>query len=173
MYCSSCGSKLNEGASFCQYCGNKQGGTVSNVAPNSNQEYESNQNGYPESNISNNTQTIGNDDELVRVYIGNNYDKIINSKFSAPTFFLGTLYLLYRKLWIPAGIAFGIIIVLGWFLYEATVLVSIGFFVLAFNFKKIYLDQVNKDIADIKKSNPNLSNDALKDLVAKKGGTLF
>ena len=42
----------------------------------------------------------GKDEDYLRIFIDNNYDKIINKKFNFAALFLGDFYLVYRKLYL-------------------------------------------------------------------------
>ena len=46
------------------------------------------------------------DEELLRYFVGNNYDKITKRPFNFAGFFLGTLYMFYRKMFLYALILF-------------------------------------------------------------------
>ena len=58
-----------------------------------------------------NTMINIDDDSLIKLFIGNNYNKIVSLKFSFPTFFFGPLYLLYRKQYL-VSLAWTILIIL-------------------------------------------------------------
>ena len=125
-----------------------------------------NQNLMVDNNNQVNNQSVNNDinsnvdEELVRVYVGEKYDKIKNSSFSLPTFFLGSLYLFYRKMYLY-----------GWLMMLLGPLSFIGFIILAIKFKDVYLKDVSKKVNKIKLKNSNLSNEELKNICSKKGGT--
>lgn len=125
-----------------------------------------NQNLMVDNNNQVNNQSINNDinsnvdEELVRAYVGEKYDKIKNSSFSLPTFFLGSLYLFYRKMYLY-----------GWLMMLLGPLAFIGFIILAIKFKDVYLKDVSKKVNKIKLKNSNLSNEELKNICSKKGGT--
>ena len=79
--CPNCGSNLKDGDKFCRKCGTKV-------------ELRNNDLKTLIKNIS------ISDDDLINAYIGKNADKLKNGTFSANTFFLGSLYVLYRKMWL-------------------------------------------------------------------------
>lgn len=112
--------------------------------------------------IVDNNQSIDNNDnnELVRAYVGEKYDKIKNSSFSLSTFFLGSLYLFYRKMYLY-----------GWLMMLLGPLAFIGYIILAITFKDVYFKHVNKKVNKIKLKNNNLSIEELKNICSKKGGT--
>ena len=125
-----------------------------------------NQNLMVDNNNQVNNQSVNNDinsnvdEELVRAYVGEKYDKIKNSSFSLPTFFLGSLYLFYRKMYLY-----------GWLMMLLGPLSFIGFIIFAIKFKDVYLKDVSKKVNKIKLKNSNLSNEELKNICSKKGGT--
>lgn len=47
-----------------------------------------------------------NDEKLLKTYIGKNYEKIIEKKFSLPAFFLGEIYFVYRKMYLKGFLYF-------------------------------------------------------------------
>ena len=122
------------------------------------------------SNISSTSVSQGGDDELLKVFIGNNYDKITTRPFNFAGFFFTTLYMFYRKMF-----GYGLLV----FLLNLIVLNVINNFVvtLAFNVavgllvNKIYLSYAKKKIAVIKASNSQKSMEELKSICSTKGGT--
>lgn len=133
-------------------------------------------------NINNNIPTQQNftvfnqveDDELLRAFIGNNYDKITTRPFNIAGFFFTTFYMFYRKM-------FGYALLV--FLLHLVVLNVINNFIviIAFNVvvglvvgllvNKIYLSYAKKKIAIIKVSNQQKSTEELKSICVSKGGT--
>lgn len=111
-------------------------------------------------NVQDNNINSNVDEELVRFYVGEKYDKIKNSSFSIPTFFLGSLYLFYRKMYLY-----------GWLMMLLGPLAFVGYIIFAIKFKDIYIKHVNKKVNKIKLKNSNLSNEELKNICSKKGGT--
>ena len=77
MYCPNCGKEMNDNDKFCGNCGNNIAGGVN-----------------PSQNTSNNSFE---EEELLKAYVGNNYESIANGGFNIAAFFLGGIYLLYRK----------------------------------------------------------------------------
>ena len=122
------------------------------------------------SNISSTSVNQGGDDELLKAFIGNNYDKITTRPFNFAGFFFTTLYMFYRKM-------FGYALLV--FLLNFIVLNVINNFVvtLAFNVvvgllvNKIYLSYAKKKITVIKTSNSQKSIEELKSICSAKGGT--
>ena len=122
------------------------------------------------SNISSTSVNQGGDDELLKAFIGNNYDKITTRPFNFAGFFFTTLYMFYRKMF-----GYGLLV----FLLNFIVLNVINNFVvtLAFNVvvgllvNKIYLSYAKKKITVIKTSNSQKSIEELKSICSTKGGT--
>lgn len=124
--------------------------------------------------ISSNNQNIEsnqiNDEELLRVFIGKNYEKITTRPFNFAGFFFTSFYMFYRKIFGYALIVFllnlVVLNIVNNFLVTIAFGVLVGFFV-----NKIYLSYAKKKIAIIKASNPQKSFEELKTLCANKGGT--
>lgn len=122
------------------------------------------------SNISSTSVSQGGDDELLKVFIGNNYEKITTRAFNFAGFFFTTFYMFYRKMF-----GYGLLV----FLLNLIVLNVINNFVvtLAFNVavgllvNKIYLSYAKKKITVIKASNSQKSMEELKSICSTKGGT--
>ncbi len=122
------------------------------------------------SNISSTSVNQGGDDELLKAFIGNNYDKITTRPFNFAGFFFTTLYMFYRKMF-----GYGLLV----FLLNFIVLNVINNFIvtLAFNVavgllvNKIYLSYATNKIAVIKTSNSQKSIEELKSICSTKGGT--
>ena len=135
---------------------------------------QNNVNSQINNNVSSNSSSTsvnqGGDDELLKAFIGNNYDKITTRPFNFAGFFFTTLYMFYRKM-------FGYALLV--FLLNFIVLNLINNFVvtLAFNVvvgllvNKIYLSYAKKKITVIKTSNSQKSIEELKSICSAKGGT--
>src|SRR5699024_1096529 len=95
---------------------------------------------------------IMQDEKYIEAYIGKNYNKIMNSAFSWPTFLVSIIYFLYRKLWLYALIYY-IISFLITLIFDSifnmptiTSLISIIYsFIVAMKFKDLYLYKINRD----------------------------
>lgn len=156
MYCSKCGSKIEEHANFCKGCGS----SLASNKPSYNYDYGS-------SYIS--------EEDLKKAYVGNNYDSIKNGKFSIPMFFFGAYYLFYRKMWLYAFLWIAMIIGINVssLVYHDNyfgfipIILSI---IMAFNFNKLYLRIVDKRVDAIKQKNLNKSNQEILEQCRKKGG---
>ena len=91
------------------------------------------------------------DEGLLRIYIGPNCDKIMSGKFSIPAFFLGPLYITYRKMWI-LSIIYLLEILLQFKLNSLICLIIplITNIILAFTFNKLYMGSCMNKIRIIK-----------------------
>ena len=118
---------------------------------------------------------IMQDEKYIEAYIGKNYDKIMNSSFSWPTFLISIIYFFYRKLWLYAIIyyiiSFIITLIFDTIFKMPTItsLISVIYsFIVAKKFKDLYLYKINRDIKKIRMS----TNDEKEILekIKKKGG---
>ena len=118
---------------------------------------------------------IMQDEKYIEAYIGKNYDKIMNSSFSWPTFLVSIIYFLYRKLWLYALIYY-IINFLITLIFDSifnmptiTSLISVIYsFIVAKKFKDLYLYKINRDIKRIRMSTNN--EEEILEKIKKKGG---
>lgn len=105
---------------------------------------------------------------LVNAFIDKNCDKIKNGKFNIGAFFLGSLYLFYRKMYLYAILLMALEI-------GTTLLFPIGGLLvnilLAIFINKIYVSFSNKKVNNIIAKNPNLSQNELIEICKKQGGT--
>ena len=129
-----------------------------------------NQNFYANNNM--NINDIEVDDELLSAYIGPNASKIMNQGISWPTFWLGILYTLYRKMWFLSFILFVISLVAAIFLPSLSKVITLGLGIFIFAlFNKIYVNHAREDIKKIIIQNPNASRSDLIRKCQAKGGT--
>lgn len=151
MYCKHCGNQITPNANFCTRCG------------------------QPVENSSTGTtlkESLTNEDYL-KAYIGNNYEKIIKRNGSLWTFLFGYSYLLYRKMWASALLLMLFYILLynnleANLAYLCHQLVSL---ILTFSFKTLYVQRSQKKIEQIKVRNSEKTNEEILEICKKKGGT--
>ena len=120
------------------------------------------------------------DEELLRIYIGNNYEKIINDRFNLAAFLGNAIYLCYRKMMsYGLGLAL-IIIILNQLIQRNNLLLNIiitliitlilstisGLFI-----NKIYIKDSKKRIKLIKEKYKDKDFTELKGICATAGGT--
>ncbi len=118
---------------------------------------------------------IMQDEKYIKAYIGKNYDKIMNSTFSWPTFLISIIYFFYRKLWLYAIIyyiiSFIITLIFDTIFKMPTItsLISVIYsFIVAKKFKDLYLYKINRDIKKIRMSTNN--EEEILEKIKKKGG---
>lgn len=128
------------------------------------------QNDFQINNMINNATSLH--EKLLIAYIGNNYDQIIQKKFSIPALFLSWIYTLYRKIYIPSIIGMVATIFLG-FLPNPIYSIMIFAFVivLGINFNKWYIAYAKKQVNKIISNNQNVSETVLINICKEKGGT--
>ena len=148
MRCPKCNSVISDDINFCNYCGedlHKQNNAVNN--------------------------TINVDEEYLEAYIGKNYDAIKEKGFNIFAFFFTQYYCLYRKqyklFWILVLVSF-----ISLFLGALSTFAAIGIQIyLGMKFNELYINEVEKDIEIIKATNNGKSEEEIKELCRKKGGT--
>ena len=193
--CPNCGSKVNQGEAFCKVCGAKL--PLPQNITNNTQQYQqfTNQNigninqpisyqninnqqenlQQPQNNIYQNNMVYNNDtnDEyLINSYIGKNAEKLKNRGFSINTFFFGSLYILYRKMWLFGFIWLAISIISNMFLPSVSgYIATITNIIASTQFKKYYLKHVEEQVDKIKSENPDKTKEQLMMICSQKGGT--
>ena len=121
-------------------------------------------------NLINNGNTL--DEKLLIAYIGNNYEKIMQKKFSVPALFLSWIYTLYRKVYLPSIIGMIVIIILAFLPPTIYYILTFAFvIVLGIYFNKWYITYAKKQINKIKMNNKNVNENELINICIKKGGT--
>lgn len=172
MYCLRCGTKVDDNVEYCPHCGanireelarydykpkeNPPQKPAINLEPSHEEQFQ-----YSIK------YSFGNEKELIKEYVGKNYDKIKNTKFSLPAFFLGPIYFFYRKLYTYAFIWILVIIMFGFISPIFGLLIQIGFSV---SFSKIYLEDAKRKVIEIQRLNKDLSKEAIIEQCRKKGG---
>ena len=127
-------------------------------------------------NIEANNQV--NDEDLIKAFIGEKYEKLTKKRFNFASFFFSTFNMFYRKMY-----GYGVLVFLLTYIASSIIinitnnmLINIAFIILirsiiGFSTNKIYLSNVKKKVAIIKVNNPQKSIEELKSICAKKGGT--
>lgn len=179
--CPNCGSNLKQGDSFCRVCGTKidipQNNNLNNpqqVQNNYQQQSQNNfNNGMQNNNINNNVVQGGyNDDILLNAFIGENADKLKDESFSWCIFFWGSIYALYRKMWLLGIVWIVVNIVVSFFLPSLSgIIIFVANIFISTQFKKWYINNAKEQIAKIKEENPNQSQEQLIVLCKQNGGT--
>ena len=130
----------------------------------------------PDMMVSSPTSNSISTDDLLKEFVGKNYEKISKRKFNLSALFLGGTYFLYRKM-IMIGILFTLLMVgiqLSMLFINPIITLVLSLilsvvFCLVFN--KMYINNAKKNIEIIKKNNTNKSITDLKKICNKKGGT--
>lgn len=128
------------------------------------------QNGVNGSGVYKEAYEVDRDEELLRAFIGKNYDKITSSKFNFAGFFFTIFYMLYRKMFCFSLGVFFIWGIISEFIDSsiANIILCLcfGFFV-----NKIYLFYANRKIQKIKQKNAQKSFGEIRQICELKGGT--
>lgn len=176
MLCLKCGNEMNENEQICEKCGYNK-----NTNANTDNPFGVKNQGIYNPNAVNKEEAQEKLDhqkqfhELVEIYIGPMYYNFKKGAFSWCAFFLGSLYIAYRKM-----ISISIIVCLinmallfmfkdNFYVYTATTLVF-NFFV-GISFKKIYFDDSMEKVGKIKQENPDKGINQLAQIAKEKGGT--
>ena len=134
----------------------------SNKQENQNQIYTNSTNQY---NLNNNENS-----ELIRAFIGPNYDKITTKQFNFAALFFNHFYIFYRKMFL-----YGFLSIINSLIISTIIKINIInwiiFIAIGFLFNKFYLWYVEEKITKIKAKNPDKTIDELKEICQKKGGT--
>lgn len=121
-------------------------------------------------NINFGTSSEEENKELLKTYIGKNYEKITTKKFNFAGMFFGAFYMFYRKMFGYATIVFLInLIILN--VIKSSLLNLITFLLGGIFVNDIYVKYANKKINNIKSKNLSKNIDELKSICANKGGT--
>lgn len=159
------------------YSKNYSGVTKKGKTHDEQYNYSQNYSNIPSTTYSqkyNNQPQVMSEDSYRLAFIGPNKESIIKSSFSVPALIFGPLYLVYRKM-IGMGILLEIIIL---FLQAnlgndiATYLQIFIHIILAFKFRTIYLNFVNKKVKEIKNNNQNKTTTEIAYECSQKGKTL-
>ena len=123
----------------------------------------------PINNIAKNSNQI-DDEELLKTFIGKNYDKILTNPFNFAGFFFTTFYLFYRKMFLYGIVLFLINLIISIIISNifVTLLIAIIFGAIV---NKIYLNYSKKKIAKIKLKNSGKNIEELTMICSNKGGT--
>lgn len=193
--CPNCGSLNSEGSMVCGNCGmnllmnNNTNDSINNNNINNNSsevnnsvviETNQNINGTPayeeigENYTMESNAAFSNEDLLVDIFIGQNANKIKNSKFSIWAFLFGVMYVLYRKMYKLFAILFGISLITSLIfvflklnIFSLIVGGIISIF-LGIKFNDLYLKYVSNEINKIRSSNND--DQEINNICKKKGG---
>lgn len=141
------------------------------VKGESNTQVQSPENTNNNDTSNQNINTISKDDEeLLKAFIGKNYEKITTNQFNIAGFLFTTFYMFYRKMFLYASLAFllyvALLIFMNNFFVSIVLNILVGLFI-----NKIYLSYANKKISKIKLKNNDKDINELKTICSKKGRT--
>lgn len=143
MRCVNCNSEVEDSANFCRYCGAE----LNKI-----------------SNDDNKDNSL--EEKCIKAYVGENkYDSFFRP-FNVYAFFLGPIYLLYRKMYLYTFLYFAVLLFVSFFAIFANL-------VLAFVVNSMYLSKVKTDVRNIIRVNKNKTDEEIIDICIKKGGTSF
>ena len=147
MRCINCNSEVEDDAKFCRYCGSE----LDRIVHDKNEEKK---------------KDNSLEERCIKAYVGENkYDSFFRP-FNVFAFFLGPIYLLYRKMYLYTFLYFVILFVASFFAIFANL-------VLAFIVNNMYLSKAKTDVRNIIRVNKNKTDEEIIDLCIKHGGTSF
>ncbi len=127
-----------------------------------------------EKNQNYNNSIVNSDEELLKAFVGNNYEIISRRKFNFAAFFFGFLYMFYRKMFLH-GLLTATVLIIIVNLIDNTIIqgeLDIALFIfIGLITNKMYLNYANKKISRIKSTNNQKSIDELKEICSKTGRT--
>ena len=176
MLCLKCGNEMKENEQICSNCGyNKD--TIQNTDNPFGIKNQGiyNPNGIKREEAEEKLEHEKEFYDLAEIYMGKMYNNFKKGSFSWCAFFLGTLYIAYRKM-IAVSILVYIINLVILFIFKNSfilyVTVSLIFNIfLGLSFKKIYYDDSIEKVGQIKKENPDKGYNQLTEIVKNQGGT--
>jgi len=166
-FCFNCGTGLREDTAFCHSCGTSVSSDNASTSNNQGFQYPS---GFEPSAVGTNHENM-----LLTAYIGDNAHKIMDGGFNWAAFFLGPIYLVYRKLYMHALIFWGlfaVIFLLAFYLLAGLVFtILIVFVLIGIKANDLYLNKAKKDVERIKVIYQHLPPDHLAIILRSEGGT--
>lgn len=132
---------------------------------------EENQNTNQDLIVSNHfsNQKVIHEEELLKTFIGQNYDKITTRPFNFAGFIFSSLYMFYRKMFFYALCVFVLNIIIINFI-KVPMASAIFHIILGLTVNKIYIFFAKKKIAKIKLENQEKTESDLKTICSNQGG---
>ena len=178
MICLKCGNEIKDNEQICSNCGwNKNGSANNDNKFATNNIGERNTNPVDKEEVAERLAHQKQFQELTEIYIGSMYYNFKKGSFSWWAFFLGPLYIAYRKM-ISVSIVVYIINILITVFFSKNLLLQ-GLVLLVFNlflglsFKKIYYEDCVEKVGKIKQNNPDKGFNELVEIAKAKGGVSF
>lgn len=174
MKCLKCGNELNDNEQICSKCGYNKDTVVNSDNPFGvmNQGIY-NPNAVDKNEADKRLEQEKQFNELVEAYIGPKYYNFKKGSFSWCTFFLGPIYIAYRRM-IGVSVIVYIIDLLILFLFGSKWILYIPISLLfslflGLNFKKMYYEDSIEKVGKIKQSNPDKGFNQLSQIAHSKG----
>ena len=176
MICLKCGNEMKEFEQVCSKCGyNKD--TVSNTENPFGVKSQGiyNPNAVDKEEAQEKLDHQKQFHELAEIYMGPMYYNFKKGSFSWCAFFLGPIYIAYRKMISVSVIVYIInMVLMTVFKNNALIYLAVSLLFnlfLGLSFKKIYFDDSMEKVGKIKQQNPDLGFNQLTELIKQKGGT--
>lgn len=151
-----------------QYNYSKEYSKTNDYEEDHNEQYS-----YSEEYSKTNNIQVTSDEDYIESYVGKYYKYIKSQTISIYSLLFGEYYLLYRKMYTEGIIIIALNIIIACFNVEvASLLTIIVRLFLAFKFKDIYLNKVEKKVNEIKIINSDKQSTELINIISKNGGTL-
>lgn len=160
--------KDNNDSHDIQYNYSKEYSKTNDYEEDHNEQYS-----YSEDYSKTNNIQVTSDEDYIESYVGKYYKYIKSQTISIYSLLFGEYYLLYRKMYTEGIIIIALNIIIACFNVEvASLLTIIVRLFLAFKFKDIYLNKVEKKVNEIKIINSDKQSTELINIISKNGGTL-
>ena len=176
MICIKCGNEMKDNEQICSKCGYNKNSIQNEDNPfGIKNQGIYNPNAVDKETASEKLEKEKQFNNLVELYIGSQYYNFKKGSFSWCAFFLGPIYIAYRKM-IGVSIIVYIINILILFIFGSKWILYIPISLLfnlflGLNFKKIYYDDCIEKVGKIKQENPEKGYNQLAEIVQIKGKT--
>ena len=176
MICLKCGNEMKDNEQICSKCGYNKNSIQNEDNPfGIKNQGIYNPNAVDKETASEKLEKEKQFNNLVELYIGSQYYNFKKGSFSWCAFFLGPIYIAYRKM-IGVSIIVYIINILILFIFGSKWILYIPISLLfnlflGLNFKKIYYDDCIEKVGKIKQENPEKGYNQLAEIVQIKGKT--
>jgi len=175
MLCLKCGNEIKDNEQICRNCGYNK----NTIQSEDNPFGVRNQGIYNPNAVD---KDVANEklehekqfNELAEIFMGKMYYNFKKGSFSWCAFFLGPLYIAYRKMLGVSILVYiiniALLLIFHWNFYAYTVASLVLCFFLGLSFKKIYYEDSMEKVGEIKKANPDKGFNQLAQIVKIKGG---
>lgn len=110
------------------------------------------------------------ENDLLKKFIGKNYEKITTRKFNIPGFFFGTFYMFYRKMYLYGILIFIINLIIDILFNNIFVGLLINLLIALF-VNKIYVSFAKNKVNKIKNNNKDKNEEEIEKICKEQGGT--